>query len=384
MKAHVLYGVNDLRFEEVERPVPGQGEVLLRVEAVGICGSDIPRIYETGAHRHPLIPGHEFAGTICEAGEGAEEEFRKNSNLRNESINNDHDELKKYNEPKESVHEENHEFKESAHEENHESKESEYVGNHESTENDLKYSSVKVLEGKNRYIIDKPDTLNFPESKLELCFLPYITEVSRKPLNNYFPKTTNKRIIFSHNDLAGVQLGPVVSRTGFKLDEIDQNCDLFINGHLHNGTWVNKKVRNLGILTGQNFLENAELYPHNVMILDTDNMTYEDIENPYAFNFYKRNIDIEEDIKKLDTIKNNAALYLVYNEKLIDDLRNKLSKLKPKIAAERLVKALATVLTKDLDISNLQVDHLKLLVEFCSEKFGSNEYILYELQEICK
>lgn len=75
MKAHVLYGVNDLRFEDVERPVPGKREVLLRVEAVGICGSDIPRIYETGAHRHPLIPGHEFAGTVCEVGEGAEEEY---------------------------------------------------------------------------------------------------------------------------------------------------------------------------------------------------------------------------------------------------------------------------------------------------------------------
>lgn len=75
MKAHVLYGVNDLKYENVERPVPGEGEVLLKVETVGICGSDIPRIYETGAHRHPIIPGHEFAGTICEVGEGAETEF---------------------------------------------------------------------------------------------------------------------------------------------------------------------------------------------------------------------------------------------------------------------------------------------------------------------
>ena len=121
MKAHVLYGVNDLRYEDVNKPVPKQGEVLLKVENVGICGSDIPRIYETGAHRHPLIPGHEFAGTICEAGAGVEEEFRKNSNLRNESINNDHDEHKKYNESKESVHVENPE-----------SKESEYAGNPES------------------------------------------------------------------------------------------------------------------------------------------------------------------------------------------------------------------------------------------------------------
>ena len=68
MKAHVLYGINDLRYEDVEKPNPGRGEVLVKVEAVGICGSDIPRIFETGAHNHPLIPGHEFAGTVCAGG----------------------------------------------------------------------------------------------------------------------------------------------------------------------------------------------------------------------------------------------------------------------------------------------------------------------------
>lgn len=87
MKAHVLYGVNDIRFEDITEPVPGKNEVLLKVEAVGICGSDIPRIYETGAHRHPLITGHEFAGTICEAGEGAEEEYNKKDNKHTEGVN---------------------------------------------------------------------------------------------------------------------------------------------------------------------------------------------------------------------------------------------------------------------------------------------------------
>lgn len=75
MKAHVLYGVNDLRYEEVEKPIPRNDEVLVKVEAVGVCGSDIPRIYETGAHRHPLIPGHEFAGTVCEVGVDAGKAF---------------------------------------------------------------------------------------------------------------------------------------------------------------------------------------------------------------------------------------------------------------------------------------------------------------------
>ncbi len=68
MKAHVLYGVDDLRFEEASMPVPKEDEALVRVMAAGICGSDIPRIYKTGAHRHPLIPGHEFSGVVEQVG----------------------------------------------------------------------------------------------------------------------------------------------------------------------------------------------------------------------------------------------------------------------------------------------------------------------------
>ncbi len=68
MKAYVLHGIGDLRYEDVEKPVPEEDEVLVRVHAAGICGSDIPRIYRTGAYSYPLIPGHEFAGTVVEAG----------------------------------------------------------------------------------------------------------------------------------------------------------------------------------------------------------------------------------------------------------------------------------------------------------------------------
>lgn len=72
MNAYILHGINQLRYEQTDRPVPGPGEVLLQIKACGICGSDIPRIYRTGAHSHPLIPGHEFAGIVAEAGEQAE------------------------------------------------------------------------------------------------------------------------------------------------------------------------------------------------------------------------------------------------------------------------------------------------------------------------
>ncbi|EOS69974.1 hypothetical protein C818_02137 [Lachnospiraceae bacterium MD308] len=68
MKAWVLHGVNDIKYENVEKPVPGKGEVLIKVSAVGICGSDIPRIYRDGAHKYPLIPGHELSGVVECAG----------------------------------------------------------------------------------------------------------------------------------------------------------------------------------------------------------------------------------------------------------------------------------------------------------------------------
>lgn len=68
MKAYVLYGIGDFRYEETDKPVPGADEVLVRVKNVGICGSDVPRVYKTGMYSYPLSPGHEFAGVVEEAG----------------------------------------------------------------------------------------------------------------------------------------------------------------------------------------------------------------------------------------------------------------------------------------------------------------------------
>jgi len=66
MKAAVLHAVGDLRYDEVLDPKPANDEVLLKVKAAGICGSDIPRVMKKGTYSFPLIPGHEFAGEIVE------------------------------------------------------------------------------------------------------------------------------------------------------------------------------------------------------------------------------------------------------------------------------------------------------------------------------
>jgi L-iditol 2-dehydrogenase len=73
MKAWNLHGIGDLRLDELPIPQPGAGEVLLRVRACGVCGSDIPRIFTKGTYHFPTVPGHEFSGEITEVGAGVDE-----------------------------------------------------------------------------------------------------------------------------------------------------------------------------------------------------------------------------------------------------------------------------------------------------------------------
>lgn len=73
MKALVLHGVGDLRYEEIDVPELKEGTVLLKIKACGICSSDIPRIFVNGTYHFPTVPGHEFSGQIVAVGDGVDE-----------------------------------------------------------------------------------------------------------------------------------------------------------------------------------------------------------------------------------------------------------------------------------------------------------------------
>jgi 2-desacetyl-2-hydroxyethyl bacteriochlorophyllide A dehydrogenase len=75
MDAVVCHGPEDYRLERLPVPEPGRGEILLRSEAVGICGSDVkcfggaPMFWgddtRTGYCQPPVVPGHEFVGRVA-------------------------------------------------------------------------------------------------------------------------------------------------------------------------------------------------------------------------------------------------------------------------------------------------------------------------------
>ncbi len=70
MKAAVLYGNEDIRYDDYPDPQVKPGAVKVRVRAAGICGSDLPRVFHNGAHYYPVVLGHEFSGDVVEVGAG--------------------------------------------------------------------------------------------------------------------------------------------------------------------------------------------------------------------------------------------------------------------------------------------------------------------------
>ena len=73
MKALVVESDKVLTFKEIPVPELKADEVLIRVRACGICGSDIPRVLHGGCHFYPVTLGHEFSGEVAKLGDGVKD-----------------------------------------------------------------------------------------------------------------------------------------------------------------------------------------------------------------------------------------------------------------------------------------------------------------------
>lgn len=263
------------------------------------------------------------------------------------------------------------------------------VGNHDASSSSLIFNSVNTLAGGNHIIITEPNLLLLDDC--DILFLPYIVECDRKPLDQYlldkngnYIDTGKPRVIFSHNDINGIQLGPVVSRTGFTVDELEANATFAIHGHLHNGQNITDKVITLGNITGKDFGEDAFKHRHNVAVLDTKTLELTYIENPYAFNFYKIQIETEADIIKLYKLKTRAVVSIKCDSALVDKVKQVISEL-PNIFESRIIVTKkyeeATTEASNIDLS---VDHLARFIECCRASIESSNILEEELAEICK
>ena len=71
MKAVVIEAPNDLQVKTIDDPSPRAGEVVVKVDACGICGTDIHVLRgEFAPTRYPIVPGHEFSGEVVALGAG--------------------------------------------------------------------------------------------------------------------------------------------------------------------------------------------------------------------------------------------------------------------------------------------------------------------------
>ena len=64
MKQIMLHGVNDWRLDEIDDPVPGPRDALVRISACGICGTDVSYVHMGMTPGHPIPLGHEMAGVV--------------------------------------------------------------------------------------------------------------------------------------------------------------------------------------------------------------------------------------------------------------------------------------------------------------------------------
>ena len=261
------------------------------------------------------------------------------------------------------------------------------VGNHEMAQSSLEISSAHLLKLIPQIsLVEKPTFI--VRDNVEFAFLPYILELEREPLSSYFPEYLSDatRIIFSHNDIKGVQMGAFTSKEGFSVEDITNNCSLFINVHLHNGGWVeSNKILNLGNLTGQNFSENASQYVHQCMVLEvTDkNITYDFIENPYAFNFYK--LGIINNIFQIPNFKPNSIVSCGSKENMISAIQETLNS-NPNVIESRVILEKEVIESDDTTPeTKLEIiDHYNQFMTYVMENIGADDITLSELKEVLK
>ena len=255
-------------------------------------------------------------------------------------------------------------------------------GNHEMGSKFHEYSSAKIfhIKGFHFFAIDKAQCFNF-DCRCKFLFIPYTLDYS-KTIKQYREENKNfddvlPLVVISHNDLQ-IDYGGYKSTNGFSVEDIENNCDLFFNGHLHNGMKIGSKIINIGNLTGQNFSENGFVNEHGVYIIDTETLSYKFIKNPYAIYFYK--VDFtgrEKNFIFPATVKEKAVAITCYEEDsdMVKEFIEKNNIQYSKIQIKRKLNKTAKTEKEEIE----KVDHIQQFKDFVKDNIGNDELTISEL-----
>lgn len=187
------------------------------------------------------------------------------------------------------------------------------LGNHERLSSDGNINAVNFLSSMSNYTVYTNPSVNII-NRVMFCVYPYVSlnedELDKfkswidTDVKSVDKKSYDRKLLFTHNDLFGADLGGWVSKSGLDPNLLSKNFDLTFNGHIHNGSWVKKNVLNLGSLSGQNFSSKFVNWEPSIASYDTDTNKVELIPNPHALKFRTVTANSKSDlIKKIADIK---------------------------------------------------------------------------------
>lgn len=259
------------------------------------------------------------------------------------------------------------------------------VGNHDASDKALSFNSTNALASvHNSFVVDSSCFIELDGSFIAM--LPYESldadeYIDAEVMFSHAVKDAKykNRILLSHNEIKGLQYGKYVSDHGLDIDSVCSVFDFCVNGHLHNTALVNEKILNVGNVTGQNFSEDAFVYKHGCIILNTDDLTYKFIENPFAFKFYKIDGDNYGIISTLGT---NSVLAVTCSDDNLDYVKGLIDSNKNIKYKKIIVQKSASISTEDRFFSNNKTPENKFS-DFVLKTLGDSDVVRDEIIAIC-
>lgn len=253
------------------------------------------------------------------------------------------------------------------------------TGNHEAGDKSLYLNSMEALNLLPFMRIIKTPSLEDVDD-CEFIYLPYSQDYN---LDWVDIDRLKYRVLFSHIDIKGIQMGVVLSKTGYDLGELDNLCNIGFNGHIHNGAKISSKLYNIGNLTGQNFSEDGFKYEHGVFVFDTETKELKFIQNPFALNFYKLDLRGNADYLTAAPLKNSVLSIQAFHPD-----KGKIKSLLPKInpVAYRVIYEYQQVVANNTTSDSAQLVATDYVTQFADYmlSLNSSQAVKDELAEVLK